>query len=243
MVLVVEAHRGAHPWPAYSEKSVLRLAERIGPDGRMDTAAADELVKAVASARQAAAAHDVDDMLAFATSAVRDATNSAKVLARVREETGVQLEVLTGPGEARLTFLAVRRWYGWSATRLLVLDIGGGSLEVASGRDEEPDAAFSVPLGAGRLTREFLPKDPPGPEAVKALRKHVRAAFAHDLGRVTRAGKVDHVVGTSKTFRSLARMAGTAHAANASAPLRDRSRRVPAECRRSGSGSEARRRG
>ena len=110
--------------------------------------AADALVKAVASARQAAAEqHDVDDMLAFATSAVRDATNSAKVLARVRDETGVELQVLSGQDEARLTFLAVRRWFGWSAGRLLVLDIGGGSLEIAAGIDEEPDGRAVAAAG------------------------------------------------------------------------------------------------
>src|SRR5215510_7033905 len=93
-LLVVDAHPGAHPWPAYSEKSVLRLAERIGRDGTLHQDAADDLVKAVSSARVAARAHDVDDLLAFATSAVRDATNSASVLARVKDETGVDLQVL-----------------------------------------------------------------------------------------------------------------------------------------------------
>src|SRR6476620_3277423 len=152
-LLVVEAHRGAHPWPAYSEKSVLRLAERIGPQGRIPDDVADGLIAAVASARKAAAANDAKEMLAFATSALRDASNSAKVLARVKQETGVHLQLLAGPDEARMTFLAVRRWFGWSAGRLLVLDIGGGSLELATGLDEEPDVALSVPLGAGRLTR------------------------------------------------------------------------------------------
>ena len=123
---------------------------------------------------------------------------------------GSTSQVLSGEDEARLTFLAVRRWYGWSSGRLLVLDIGGGSLEVATGSDEEPDAANSLPLGAGRLTRDLLPHDPPREEEVKALRKHVRAAFARDLGRVIRAGAPDRVVGTSKTFRSLARMTGAA---------------------------------
>ena len=83
------------------------------------------------------------------------------VLRAVRSATGVDLEVLSGAEEARLTFLAVRRWFGWSSGRLLVLDIGGGSLEVGVGNTEEPDAAFSLPLGAGRLTREFLTGDPP----------------------------------------------------------------------------------
>ncbi len=204
-LLVLEAHRGAHPWPAYSEKTVLRLAERIRLDGRLADDAADELVKAVASARQAAQQHEADDMLAFATSAVRDATNSSKVLARVREETGVELEVLNGRDEARMTFLAVRRWFGWSAGRLLVLDIGGGSLEIAAGVDEEPSLALSLPLGAGRLTRERLSADPPPQVEVDDLR-----AFVQRQLESTDIGDWDRAAATSKTFRTLARLAGAA---------------------------------
>src|SRR6266498_3640326 len=155
-LLVVDAHRGAHPWPAYSEKATPRLAEKIGSDGRLSKAGADALVEAVAKARDAAASYQTEDLLAFATSAVRDATNSTAVLRRVRDETGVDLQVLSGEAEAIMTFLAVRRWFGWSAGRLLVLDIGGGSLEMAAGIDEEPGTALSLPLGAGRLTRHRL---------------------------------------------------------------------------------------
>ncbi|RQX37191.1 hypothetical protein DLJ57_18095, partial [Micromonospora chalcea] len=132
-LLVVDAHHGAHPWPAHSEKVVLRLAEQIGPDGALTVGGADGLVKAVGMARAAADGLGAEDLLAFATSAVRDATNAADVLARVRDETGVRLEVLSGADEARMTFLAVRRWFGWSAGRLLAMDIGGGSLELAAG--------------------------------------------------------------------------------------------------------------
>jgi exopolyphosphatase/guanosine-5'-triphosphate,3'-diphosphate pyrophosphatase len=204
-LLVVDAHRGAHPWPAYSEKSVLRLAERIGPDGTLNADAADDLVKACAGARHAAQQHDVDQMIAFATSAVRDATNSAAVLARVRDETGLELQVLPGRDEARLTFLAVRRWFGWSAGRLLVLDIGGGSLEIAAGIDEEPDLALSLPIGAGRITRDRFSVDPPPAEEVEDL----RALAQRHLSGV-RVGEWDRAAATSKTFRTLARLAGAA---------------------------------
>ena len=85
-------------------------------------------------------------------------------------ETGVALQVLSGVDESRLTFLAVRRWYGWSAGRIINIDIGGGSLELSNGVDEEPEVALSLPLGAGRLTREWLPDDPPGRRRVAMLR-------------------------------------------------------------------------
>jgi exopolyphosphatase/guanosine-5'-triphosphate,3'-diphosphate pyrophosphatase len=118
--------------------------------------------------------------------------------------------VMTGLEEARLTFLAARRWFGWSSGRLLVLDIGGGSLEVASGIDEEPDAVASLPLGAGRLTRDWISSDPASPQEIRRLRKHVRAEIARETGGMLRQGPPDHVVGTSKTFRQLARIAGAA---------------------------------
>jgi exopolyphosphatase/guanosine-5'-triphosphate,3'-diphosphate pyrophosphatase len=207
-LLVVDAHQGAHPWPAYSEKSELRLTERIGADGKLSRAGADALVEAAAKARDAAASHETEDFLAFATSAVRDTTNSAAVLKRVRDETGVDLQVLSGEAEAIMTFLAVRRWFGWSAGRLMVLDIGGGSLEIASGIDEEPDVALSLPLGAGRLTRERLQGDPPTEAQVDRLREYVGSQVDKAAGKLPDSW--DRPVVTSKTFRTLARLAGAA---------------------------------
>ncbi|MGN9766692.1 Ppx/GppA phosphatase family protein [Micromonospora sp. SD12] len=213
-LLVVDAHPGAHPWPAHSEKVVLRLAEQISPDGALTEAGADGLVKAVGMAKAAAVGLGADDLIAFATSAVRDATNAAEVLARVRDEAGVRLEVLPGADEARLTFLAVRRWFGWSAGRLLVLDIGGGSLEIAAGIDEDPAVAVSLPLGAGRLTRDRLrvapdSAAPPPAEAVDELRAYVDGLLEPVVAQMTEVGW-ERPVATSKTFRTLARLAGAA---------------------------------
>ncbi|MDX2732721.1 MULTISPECIES: Ppx/GppA phosphatase family protein [Streptomyces] len=212
-LLVVDAHPGARPLPAHSHKAELRLAELLDADGAIGPAGVDRLVTTVADALQAAEDKGCEDVLPFATSAVREASNADQVLARVREETGVDLAVLTGEEEARLTFLAARRWFGWSAGKLLVLDIGGGSLEIGFGIDEEPDTAVSLPLGAGRLTSGWLPGDPPDPAEVKALRRHVRAQIARTVGEFSRSGRPDHVVATSKTFRQLARIAGAARSA------------------------------
>jgi exopolyphosphatase / guanosine-5'-triphosphate,3'-diphosphate pyrophosphatase len=213
-LLVVDAHRGAHPWPAHSEKAVLRLAEQIGRDGELTRAGEEALTRAVADAKDAAKRLRTDDLLAFVTSAVREATNSAAVLARVRRKTGVNLQALSGADEARLTFLAVRRWFGWSAGRLLVLDIGGGSLEIAAGIDEDPDTALSLPLGAGRLTRDLLrlapdAAQPPSARAVEELTEFVESQLDPVATKIA-DGAWERPVGTSKTFRSLARLAGAA---------------------------------
>ncbi|MFB7506684.1 Ppx/GppA phosphatase family protein [Streptomyces broussonetiae] len=212
-LLVVDAHPGARPLPAHSHKTDLRLAQLLDDGGSIGDDGIHKLVAVVQDALQAAEDKGVEDLLPFATSAVREARNADDVLARVEAETGVRLQVLTGAEEARLTFLAVRRWFGWSAGKLLVLDIGGGSLEIAYGMDEEPDAAVSLPLGAGRLTAGWLPGDPPAPEDVRALRRHVRTEIARTVGEFSRIGAPDHVVATSKTFKQLARIAGAARSA------------------------------
>jgi exopolyphosphatase/guanosine-5'-triphosphate,3'-diphosphate pyrophosphatase len=209
-LLVVDAHHGAPPLPAHSHKTELRLAEHIVDGELISRTGVDTLVEFVLSAQQVAEDLGVTETLAFATSAIREAANGDAVLREVRERTGIDLVVLSGDDEARLTFLAVRRWYGWSSGRLLVLDIGGGSLEIAVGTDEVPDIAVSVPLGAGRLNRAFLVHDPATPDEVKAMRKYARATIADVAGRVARAGTPRHAVATSKTFRSLARITGAA---------------------------------
>ncbi|MFD7446204.1 Ppx/GppA family phosphatase [Streptomyces sp. NPDC059909] len=212
-LLVVDAHPGARPLPAHSHKAELRLAELLDGDGAIGPEGVDRLIATIMDALQAAEDKGCEDILPFATSAVREAANADQVLDRVRTVTGVDLTVLTGEEEARLTFLAARRWFGWSAGKLLALDIGGGSLEIAFGIDEEPDAAVSLPLGAGRLTSAMLPDDPPDPQDVRALRRHARAQIARTVGEFSRFGKPDHVVGTSKTFKQLARIAGAARSA------------------------------
>lgn len=210
-LLVVDAYPGARPLPAFSHKVELELlAAHLDPDNKLSAAGEERLTSAVAEAMLIAEDKGVEDFIAFATSAIREAVNGDEVLARVREQTGADIRVLAGENEARLTFLAARRWFGWSSGRQLVIDIGGGSLELAAGPDEEPEAAASLPLGAGRLTRDWLTADPPPAREVRALRKFVRAEIAREAGGLLRGGTVDHAVGTSKTFRQLARIAGAA---------------------------------
>jgi exopolyphosphatase / guanosine-5'-triphosphate,3'-diphosphate pyrophosphatase len=209
-LLVVDAHQGGRPLPAFSHKAEIRLGENLDPANRLTDDCAQQLRDFVREALQIAEDKGVRKVLAFATSAVRDAANGDELLARIEAETGVAIKVLPGPDEARLTFLAARRWFGWSSGRLLLLDIGGGSLEIAAGHDEVPDSAVSLPLGAGRLTRDWLPGDPPSADDVRKLRRHVRAEIATMAGVLLRDGPANHAVATSKTFRQLARIAGGA---------------------------------
>ena len=185
-LLVVDAYQGARPVPAFSLKEELRLGEHLEDGNRLAESAATKLRAFVDRALVVAEDKGVQQLMAFATSAVRDAVNGDELLARIKKETEVDIKVLPGPEESRLTFLAARRWFGWSSGRLIMLDIGGGSLEIAAGVDEDPVVAVSLPLGAGRLTRDWLTSDPPSKDEVRQLRKHVR------------------------TFRQLARIGGAA---------------------------------
>ena len=208
--LVVDAHQGGRPLPVFSHKAELHLGDNLEEGNRLSRSCALRLRGFVGEALQIAEDKGVEELLAFATSAVRDAVNSDDVLASIKSETGVDIAVLPGPEEARLTFLAARRWFGWSSGKVLMLDIGGGSLEIAVGIDEVPDVAVSLPLGAGRLTRDWLTGDPPTSEQTRQLRKYVRAGIARRAGEVTRMGEPDRAVATSKTFKQLARIAGAA---------------------------------
>ena len=208
-LLVVDAHGGAAPLPAFSHKRPLRLAEHLDENGAVRESGIDALIDFTAEALVVAEDKGCEEMLSFATSAVRDAVNSDVVLDQVRARTGVDIAVLSGEDEARLTFLAVRRWFGWSAGRLAVFDIGGGSLEIAGGGDERPDVAWSLPLGAARLARTFFHRESSDDE-LRTLRKRIRTDIARDAGNLLRGGAPHRAAATSKTFRSLARMCGAA---------------------------------
>ncbi|MFI5683309.1 Ppx/GppA family phosphatase [Streptomyces sp. NPDC051636] len=206
--LVVADAEGGVPLPVHTAKWRLRLSEEVEPGGRIPDEAVERLVAAVAGASRTAARWGAAGPLAFATAVVRGAPNRAEVLRAVRTGTGVDLCTLPGEVEAELTFLAARRWLGWQAGPLAVLDIGGGSLEVAFGRGRLPDFVASLPLGAGRLTREFLAgEDPPSPELLRALRRKVRHQLRDVAARIRWEGPRS-AVATSRTFQQLGRLCG-----------------------------------
>lgn len=207
-LLVADVRPGGRPLAATSQRTVLRLMRYLGPDGEITPEGVTALVGAVSEARKVAASENVDELLATATSAVREAANGPEVIALIEQALDQPLQVLGGETEARYTFLAVRRWFGWAAGQILLFDIGGGSLEIAAGADELPQAAASVPLGAGRMTVQFLPDDPPGEEAVERLRAHARATLAPVAASFGSLARPDHVVGSSKAIRSLAKLVG-----------------------------------
>jgi exopolyphosphatase / guanosine-5'-triphosphate,3'-diphosphate pyrophosphatase len=207
---IVDVTAGGPPLPAHAVKAPTLLGEEMLPDGAIGQAGVDRVCAAVARAVETAERHAIDMLYAFVTSAIRDATNRDHVLDQIESAAGIRPQYLSGDEEARLTYLAVHRWYGWSAGRLLLLDIGGGSMEIVLGRDAEPQLAISLPIGAGRLTREMLPDDPPSRAQLKVMRRHIRDTLKAIADRVRWEGDPRRVVATSKTFKQLARLSGAA---------------------------------
>jgi exopolyphosphatase/guanosine-5'-triphosphate,3'-diphosphate pyrophosphatase len=205
---VVDAHLGAPPIPNSSHKSIIKLTEYLDESGAITPIGIDRITESISSNMSDAAHLNIDELLAFATSAIREAVNSDEVIALVNKKCGIELQVLSGEEEARFTFLAARRWLGWSAGDLLVLDIGGGSLEIARGPDENPAFKASLQLGAGRLTRKFLKGDPFTSKSLKSLEEHLEESIS-PLAQSLSTFEKDNAAGTSKTFRTLAKISQT----------------------------------
>ena len=207
---VVDAHLGGPPIPNSSHKSIIKLTEFLDEAGAITDIGIEKITDAIQKTMANAQHLNIDELLAFATSAIREAVNSDEVIAHVNKVCSIDLQVLSGEEEARFTFLAARRWLGWSAGDLLVLDIGGGSLEIARGAEENPTFKTSMQLGAGRLTRSHLKGDPFTAKSLKALEEYIEDQI-EPLARSLATFEKDVAAGTSKTFRTLAKLAQNLH--------------------------------
>ena len=205
---VVDAAPGARPNPTVNYKEEVRLAEYLSRDGFLSAEGIRLLREAIRRSLLEAKKVDTQELLPFATSALREAKNGPEIISRINEDLEIDLQVLSGEDEAKITFLAARRWYGWSSGRLLMVDIGGGSLELAVGVNEVPDVALSLPLGASRLTKSHLEGDPFTKKSIRELRDYVEANIAEILPTLLQHQDTDRAIATSKTLRTLARLTG-----------------------------------
>ena len=112
-MLIVDAAPGARPEPEASTKSTIRLMQYLKDDGSIKKAGTEALLSAVEKAMKLAEEYEITQLLVLATSALREAPNGGKILRKIEEAIGQPVTVLSGVDEARLTFLAARRWYGW----------------------------------------------------------------------------------------------------------------------------------
>ena len=205
---VVDTHPGARPNPTFNYKEELRLTDYLDSDNNISEAGIVALRLSIKHAVTQAKSVQTQELLPFATSALREASNGDAIIRDLNQDFEIDLQVLSGEEEAKLTFLAARRWFGWSSGRLLVIDIGGGSLEIAVGVDESPEVAVSLPLGAGRLTKNHLIGDPYTEKSVRALRDQIESQLDEVLPALVHHQDTDRAIATSKTLRTLARLSG-----------------------------------
>jgi exopolyphosphatase/guanosine-5'-triphosphate,3'-diphosphate pyrophosphatase len=183
----------------------MKAAPRLGADldatGVLGSAAMERAAEAVGRMATLARQLGAERIEAVATSAVRDATNSAQFVARVRQEAGLELRVIDGAAEARLSYLSALAHFDLGVGRTVVMDIGGGSLELALAADGVLDALVSLPFGALRLTERYL-REGDGHKAVAALRRDVRRGLRDVLPR--RDWRGAQIIGSGGTFTNLA---------------------------------------
>jgi exopolyphosphatase/guanosine-5'-triphosphate,3'-diphosphate pyrophosphatase len=205
---IVDTFPGARPNPTFNYKEELKLTQYISEDNLVSDEGIEKLRSSIKRAIEQSASVQTQELLPFATSALREASNGEEIINSINKDFKIDLQVLSGEEEAKLTFLAARRWFGWSSGRLLVIDIGGGSLEMAVGVDESPEIATSLPLGAARLTKNFLKGDPYTDKSIRALRDHIEDKLEQILPSLVKHQDSDRAIATSKTLRTLARLSG-----------------------------------
>jgi exopolyphosphatase/guanosine-5'-triphosphate,3'-diphosphate pyrophosphatase len=187
-----------------SQKEMVQLGRGEFRDRRLAPEPMERALSALASFARLAAGHEARPVLAVATSAVREASNGGDFLNEVAGRTGFRVRVITGEEEGRLIYRAVRHYVDLGDRRVVVVDIGGGSVELVLGVGPRALAVDSLKLGHIRLA-ERLEGDPPDPESVGALRESCREALAGVLETYTRI-PADLVVGTSGTIEAFARL-------------------------------------
>src|SRR3954471_15009624 len=203
------------------EKEMVRLGAG-GLDGRALTPEAMHAALQVLSKfRRLAESHRVDEVIAVATSATREAENGGEFLHAVTQQTGIRPRVISGTEEARLIHTAAVYGVSVPGDVAAVIDIGGGSVEVTRGAGPAVESGRSFKLGVIRLTERFIKSDPIEPRDERKLVRHIGAEIGKYLDEIAKAG-FDRVIGTSGTILSLGAVASAAEGLGPSAPLRNR---------------------
>ena len=205
-LIVVEARLDGSFVPLIAEKEMLRLGDLVARTGRIGEPAMTECLEVVARFRAIAESKRADEIVAVGTAALREALDGGDFVDRVREEVGIEVELIDGVEEAKVVFTAVRASVLIDRPPALAADLGGGSLEIVVGDQAGISYAASARLGVGRLTAELVGTDPPSEED----RARLAARISGELGPVlaeVREFKPHMLIGSSGTFTSLVRIA------------------------------------
>ena len=203
-LMVVEVLRGGAYRILDEEREPTRLGRSVSSLGRLDDDSIDRTVQALRTFKQIAAGYQVSALRTIATCAVREARNGPEFCRRVREEVGLEVEVIPGDREARLAFSSVQHAFDLTGKNAIVADIGGGSTEIIFATGGLIESIFSTPLGAVRLTEQFGLGEQAAPADLERLGEEVASCLKK---RTTRPLFAPHfMVGSGGTFTTLAEL-------------------------------------
>ena len=199
-ILVIEPRPGADPVEISRDMVITRLGQGVDDTGTLAPDAIERAIAVIGRFTRRALALHAEAIRIAATSAVRDAANRDTFLSRVREETGVEPEVIGGEREAALSFLGGARGLDPETSPFLLVDVGGGSTEFVFGRAPTVvDHAISTQMGSVRLTERVRPSDPPSADDLEAFATSIES----------RLDEVERAV-PARDARTLVAVAGTA---------------------------------
>ena len=203
-LLVAEALRGGAYRILDEEREPTRLGRSVSSQGRLDDESMDKTLQALRTFKEIAAGYQVTSLRTIATCAVREARNGPEFCRRVREEIGLEVEVIAGDREARLAFASVQNAFDLSGKNVVVADIGGGSTEIVFATGNLIESIFSTPLGAVRLTEQFALGENATLADFERMEEEVSSCLKK---RTTRPLFAPHfLVGCGGTFTTLAEL-------------------------------------
>jgi len=205
-LLIAEILNAGRLHELFSDRRILRLGQGVDRDRRLAAEAMDRVIATLQEWRKVIDRNEVVACAAVATSAVRDAQNSAEFLDRVKREAGLEVEVITGEEEARRILLGIRSGLAAGVAGILALDIGGGSTEFILDQPGRPPIVRSIDIGVVRLSERILQHDAPTEEEIRQAREWIRKNTASAMTDMSRAIGLAFV-GTAGTITSLAAMA------------------------------------
>ncbi len=194
----------------YRDRKLLRLGEGVATHKKLSPQAMTRVEDAMTGWRNDLSRYQVDEVVCVATSAVRDARNRDQFIDRIKNKTGLEIEVLSGPHEAALTMEGVRSRLPPNILHVVALDIGGGSTEFMYSTPNKSTQGFSVDIGVVRLTELFFSEDPPSRVTVKKIRAWIRQKTQPVKDQLGDVSQVEFV-GTAGTVTTLAAMAQGLH--------------------------------
>ncbi len=208
-MVIADVRRDGHFEVIDRVKEMVRLGRNTFTSGKLAREPMNLAVRALKNFARLAKVRRVDRVRAVATSAVREARNGAAFIERIRRETRLRVEIISGAEEAQYIFNAARHALGLEGGPYLLIDVGGGSVELVLVRDGVALWMESLPLGVARLTERFLTSDPPDSAQVRKLEDHLHRKLDAPMRKARRAGAI-RAIGTSGTINALVAMARVA---------------------------------